>query len=265
MLQNRISKFSLDALVNIAAAFGKQVHCIKASLNLICFFNIDKWKFFMWYSTLGKFLSEWQELAGAFIGGIMGFLGAQLVAYKIRKRDEIIAAKIIVTDIIFIKGAIEKIKSSLSQENEKYKTEFVLQYFKRQPALSPLFDSSMITVMPLNYELSLHLSAFRKIHLSMDSALIRMQGRINAFESSGAKLNPESPYVKADIDTIYNSLQMINDHSECVEHFLNTITLTKFPFITKLLLYFRRHCKCKNSTENKCNSLLKLPEKNKSP
>lgn len=202
-------------------------------------------------------LDKWQTIIGSFIGGITGFIAAQCVASNARTRDEVVSAKILIMDMLSIKEKTRILDISIENIEDQYKKfEFTLQYLRRKPILSPLFDSSMATVMSCNYELSVHLSCFRKIYLNVEESLIRMEKKVFIAEDSDEKIKLTSSYINDDIETIYNGLHIASKQAECIVFFLEKSVLSKLRYFKKFIMQFRNICNCQNDLEKKCRELI---------
>ncbi len=201
-------------------------------------------------------LYKWQTIIGSFIGGITGFIAAQWVASNARTRDEVVSAKILIMDMLSIKEKTRILDTSVANIEDQYKKlEFTLQYLRRKPILSPLFDSSMATVMPCNYELSVHLSSFRKIYLNVEESLIRIEKKVFIAEDSGEKIKLTS-HINDDITTIYDGLHIASKQAECIVFYLEESVLSKLRYFKKFIMRVKNICRCQNDLEKKCRELI---------
>jgi len=201
-------------------------------------------------------LYTWQTIIGAFVGGGMGFIAAQFVASNARKRDEFASARILIMDVLSIKEKTRILDDSVDKniEGDNKKMEFALQYLRRKPILSPLFDSSMGMVMSCNHELSIHLECFSKAYLNVEESLMRMEKKAHIAEDSGVKI--EITYsVRADLNTIYKGLHIASEHAECIVFFLEELVLVKSRFFKNFIRWFKSICSCQKGLEKKCREL----------
>jgi hypothetical protein len=129
-------------------------------------------------------LHEWQELigglVGAFIGGIMGFIGAWLVIFSADKKEDrkdLSAASIIATDIVFVIIWAERQADFLSKAGLKvtdpgYNAKFCKSALKnKRYEISPAFWRAVERAMGLEDTLPMHLKLFTSALQSIDKHL----------------------------------------------------------------------------------------------
>ena len=57
------------------------------------------------------FLERWQDLAGAFLGGLIGLLAALIVAWDVSRREQRRAAKLLIGDLLAFYATAENLRA----------------------------------------------------------------------------------------------------------------------------------------------------------
>lgn len=129
-------------------------------------------------------LHEWQELigglGGAFVGGVMGFVGAWFVARAAQKneaRKDQGAASVVVTDIVFVIAWIERIKklqaeAGVTIKDPKYSENLCTRMFNsKKYEISPSFSTSVERLMGVSLTIPMHFKYFTSALQSIDKHL----------------------------------------------------------------------------------------------
>ena len=200
-----------------------------------------------------SFLEKWQTLIGAFIGGIVGLLAALFVARDARRREERAAVMLLIGDLAEVRNASEVLtemsekRDMTADKKARWITDKLL---KGRPLLSPLFESSMARVIPVDNYLAAHLTLFKKIFLSTDT-------RLNELARSLERLKQAGPFMltKEEIDSqiklitrgFYNAVE----HAACAEHLLDKLIVRRGATLHRLMRKFKTP-----SEEKECIELL---------
>ncbi len=203
---------------------------------------------------LGFFLKEWQTLIGAFLGGIFALLVALIVAYKVRRRDEIASAYILLADLrSFIVQAetLKKVSKEQGSSPEKSSLMTMAGLLSSPPTLSPLFEESVMRVSPVNKYLAVHLALFKKIFSEIEISLQRLSKYNDIFESTG-KLPVPIKRLAGDIRNVIIFLGYTVEHARCCENLLDKLIIRRTAIFHKLIRYI-----CTPKSENDCMRLLK--------
>lgn len=103
---------------------------------------------------------DWQPIIGALIGAIAALGVALLVAYSARRREDLSAAMVLVGNLMTLKAAEDAIKRIAKEQNvedTKYAFFVASRLTHSFPNLSPLFESCVARLMPVNVFLASHL------------------------------------------------------------------------------------------------------------
>jgi len=201
-------------------------------------------------------LGSWQTIIGALIGAFIGSISQHWLTWKAKRRKEVTSAKILIMDVLSTKGRTKALDNSYSYEDEqKKKYDFICRYLKKKATLSPLFDSSMATVIHYNSKLAAHLVIFRKLYLNIEESITWFEEKVRSAASTGEEIDL-SYYGKADIDTIYDGLHLASRHAECINFYLEESVLSKFRYFKKNIMKFKNICSCQNGLEKKCRELI---------
>ena len=77
-------------------------------------------------TTLVKWLNHWQDLVGAIIGGLMGIVGAFIVAYAQKRREENAAAMLLSSDFTAFVGSIQEVKKAADKIPKEMRDLFII-------------------------------------------------------------------------------------------------------------------------------------------
>ncbi len=209
-------------------------------------------------------LKEWQEIIGAFIGGITGFIAAYMVAYGVRRRDEDASAKILITDLLTISVRTEATDKDVERKNipdERKKLEFALSYLMKRPILSSLFNSSMAQVISCHENLGIHLSIFSMVYRNVDDSLTWFSNYSNEYYKN-QKQRPLTEQTKNESEIIYDGLHLASQHAKCIIYMLNTFVLPSLAYRiwNKFITFVLKKCQRESEEEKSCDCLRKNPE-----
>ena len=174
---------------------------------------------------------KWQTLYGAFLGGIFALSVALLVASKARRNIERSAAMILASSLIDIVVAYEALKERADKESVSIENRpewFVRMFCLSPPKISPLLESSIGSVMPVNKFLAAHLELFRITYKQFDFLIERLNVDFEAQHGSEKITRPVS-IINADVKNAYTSIQIAVRHANCARILLSQLVLSKFP------------------------------------
>jgi hypothetical protein len=205
------------------------------------------------FCAIIAFLDEWQTLVGSVIGGVVGLLAALLVAHDARRREERAAAMLLTIDITSVLASKEALDERIEKHQIKAEDEpqwVTDRLMNARPQLSPLFEASIVRVMPVDIHLAAHLSLFRTIY----SGVLEMVERLvkaNDFIKSNGKMTLTEEEVASNVRLIHSGFLTACKHAECAEHLLDRYVIRKTAMLYRLgkALRLVKH-------ENKCHELL---------
>lgn len=199
-----------------------------------------------------NFLQKWQEIVGAFIGGMTGFVAAFFVAYDARRRDEVTSAKILIGDLLAISGRTEASDQYVQRKEvskEDKEKAFVLHYLMRKPILSPLFYVSMARVISCDRNLGARLYAFSMIYRNVEESLTWFQDKYDKHYEAREKLQLTSKMEK-ELNNIYEGLHLASKHAKAIIDLLNIFVLPCFlARVWNKLTFFSNKCGCECGCE----------------
>lgn len=200
---------------------------------------------------------DWQGLIGAMVGGLIGIVGALIVAEGTKKYEQRAAAMLVVIDLISVNVAINKIielaaDNKIKEEEKAYfmadKVAFMF------PKLSPLFEASMLRILPIDMQLAAHLTLLNSIYRDLEPII----GRISkdaGFLNAGKKIERSEEQLIGDTKIARSGVERLQKQSEAAIYYIEHLVLGKHP-----KFYLLRRWFWKNKDEKKFISLLKSGE-----
>jgi len=207
-------------------------------------------------------LNKWQTLIGAFSGGILGVVGAAIMAYNQKKREDRASAQIIHSELSSFCNAVTRIDNLLQnldgydQLTEAKKDEkFLDEYISNYPIPSPLFEATYAQMLNINPKLSKCLREFKIIY---SPVIIALQEVRDYFKHNGgvpSQLNDTMKYANAylwaDIQIINNNLHKAAKIAKCIIYYLDNFVLGRHIFFKKYLYFMKSYC-FPSSEEREC-------------
>ena len=144
-------------------------------------------------TELVEWLFKWQTLIGAAIGGIIGLLSALIVAQSARRREEASAAMVLsgnLVKVVFASQVLLEKSEGKDFPKENRHLWLAEKLAKYRPSMSPMFEASVVRVMPVNGKLASHLELFRLIYADVDLILDRIAGDYEVFKKTGTAPRP---------------------------------------------------------------------------
>lgn len=202
-------------------------------------------------------IKEWQELIGALIGATAALGVAMLVSYSARRREDLSAGMVLVgnlTTLIAAENSLQRIAKEQNVAESEYPFFVSSRLTHSRPTLSPLFESCVARVMPVNVHLASHLELLGVIYRGVEHHLDRMVKDIEYHNQHGKVLRSETD-VRADADLIANGFSMVAKHADCAERLLTHLVLSNWPTWNRLRMIVQPL-----KAERDCKSLLiKVP------
>jgi hypothetical protein len=179
--------------------------------------------------NLTSFLHKWQTLVGAFIGGIFALSVALIVAWDARRREEKASAMLLLTDLQDVKAASEALDEIMRMEETKPEEKARLIAIKllgdRQGlSLSPLFESSMIRIMPVDDSLAAHLALFKKIVTRLNGELAELR-RTFDLHRLGDRVAISKEELESGVQLINKRFRMSVEHTIWALYLLQKLVL----------------------------------------
>lgn len=186
----------------------------------------------------------------------MGFVGAFIVAYAQRRREENAAAMLLSSDLTAFLGSIQEVTNAANTIPEEVRSLFIVrQLIRLRPHPSPLFEAARSQVMPIDQQLlAPHLGLFQIVYAGYSQALERLSLTLN-----NQQLNEDS---NLDIDLVIRGIATLQPHAEGALYYLDNLFFRRFVFFRRIILPLRRFC-CPTTEEVQSTNLLRDPTGNK--
>ena len=185
-------------------------------------------------------LYDWQELAGAILGGLLALLVAWYVAKDARSREERAAAMIVVTALVRLAGNYRTAKQYFEKGEDnpdKVAVNMAAMFALHSPTLSVSATAAIQRLLLVNTQLAAHLSLLEMINNEVDASLARWRQDIEDFVGSGEREFKRSSETRlGDAKTIARGTSTMVDHAACAVLLLNRLVLSRFPTYHRLLL-----------------------------
>jgi hypothetical protein len=175
-------------------------------------------------------LYKWQTLVGSILGGIFALLVALIVGRSVRRREEISSGMLIISDLAAVKIAYETLTALATKQNipeDQYPIWLAERLSYSFPKLSPLFEASIVRMMPINTYLAAHLTLFHKIYVDVGVMVDRLSEDLKLHKQNKPTRSKEQ--LKADANLIHKHFPLAIQHSGCAEHLITDLILSKVP------------------------------------
>lgn len=178
-------------------------------------------------------LHEWQDFAGAIIGGLLGVLGALIVAGSLINRERRSAARMLMQDLLGVTGMVYgltyKGKASLATVGPDTLSRNMAFY---RYSLSPLFEAQMAIIFgSWDRTLAGLLIGFRQCYAAVESHMRRIER---------TALTPDNPPDIRERTALPNTLQEAYDYARAA---LYLLPLQEMGLPQRLRERFRRQFK----------------------
>ncbi len=170
------------------------------------------------------------------LGGLIGLFAALLVAYDARRREERSAAMLLIADLTSVIAMKDAILEHIERENlgEEQHPSHVTDRLKRaRHKLSPLFEASMSKIMPVDDQLSAHLTLFKTTYGGIFEMVEEMVNHDEVFMKTGNRLIPKQT-INMQKPLIHNGLLKSCEHASCAEQLLDMYVVGKNVFFNRL-------------------------------
>lgn len=176
-------------------------------------------------------LNKWQTLLGAALGGVFAVVAALLVAYKVRRQEDLAAAMLVVGNLVTFRTAGRALNELLKEEgldDENVPYWYSEKLARRRLKLSPVFEASRVRLMPVSSHLAAHLEMFQVIFSDVDARLDVLEADINNHDAT-EKTHRKPEAIRADAKAIHRGFLSVVQHAECAECILTLRVLSNYP------------------------------------
>jgi hypothetical protein len=199
-------------------------------------------------------IKEWQNLIGAIIGALAALGVALLVAYSVRRRDDVSAAMVVVgnlTTLMAAEDVIRRIAGEQKVSAKDYPMFVVSRITHSRPKLSPLFETSVARLMLASVPIAAHLELFTVIYRGVEHHVDVLRRDIDHHNQHGKPLRSEKD-IRADAEVIEKGLTTAAKHAACAERLLSLLVLSRWRLFNRL-----RMAIWPSKEERDCQALLK--------
>jgi hypothetical protein len=178
-----------------------------------------------------QILYRWQTIVGAFLGGFFAIIAALIVAYSARRREEIASAMLLVGTLAKIRITNETLTKLAAKENvpeSDYPLWLSEKLVLSRPTLSPLFEASIVRIMPISIYLAAHLNLFNTIYSDVLIILERLSEDFKLFNEKGQPIRSKEQ-MQADARIVSSHFHMAVQHALCAEQSISNLVLSKVP------------------------------------
>lgn len=204
--------------------------------------------------SLVEFISKWQTLIGAVLGGIFALATALVVALTMRRREEVASGMVVVADLAAVRIAAEALNTVAKQEKIKEK-QFPLWFSDKlvssHPKLSTLFEASIARLMPTDVYLAAHLTLFQRVYSEIEMMINKLSQDYDHFHEHGKTLRPKK-HMLADYILISGHYNTAIEHAKCAEDIITKIILSRISTWHRIRRSF-----CMSQKEKECENILK--------
>jgi hypothetical protein len=194
-------------------------------------------------------IKEWQDLIGAIIGALAALGVALLVAYSARRREDVSAAMVLIgnlTTLMAAEDTIRRIAGEQKVDAKQYPIFVVSRLTHSRPQLSPLFESSVARLMPVNVSLAAHLELLGVIYRGVEHHVDVLRSDIKNYNERGELLRGQKD-VRADAELVEKGLTMTARHAACAERLLSLLVLSRWRVLHRLRMAVKsskEECDC---------------------
>ena len=183
--------------------------------------------------NLINILYKWQTLTGAIIGGIFALLVALLVAYKAKRQEDIVAAMLIVANLVKVKTAsnvLDKLAKSENISDEDLPEWYSEKLVRNKLQLSPLFEAYRIRLMPVCVHLAVHLEIFQMSFNASEIILDRLSKDYLALDMNSSQIRKIEIF-KSDSKALYSEFNQAVLHASCAEKIVTNKIISNFKLL----------------------------------
>ncbi|KWB52916.1 hypothetical protein WL35_30700 [Burkholderia ubonensis] len=182
-------------------------------------------------------LDHWQTLVGSFLGGLMGVIGALIVAELTVRRQRWMMASALLPDTQQLSAAHNALERAMAVidpplgewTKSQWRTERLAQL---RPTLSALHDSVAVTqVSDLDARLSAHLMHCWKRHKDLDTLLQQFAAAVAGSRTPMPAANvPAAIYVvQRSTDRVQQTWDLCVEHGTFAEYSMDRLVFDRWP------------------------------------
>jgi len=184
-------------------------------------------------------LDHWQTLVGSFIGGLMGVIGALIVAAMTVRRQRWVMASALLPDTQQLRAAHDALERALQSVDpplgEWARSQWRAERLALQrPTLSALHDGvAVIQVSDLDARLSAHLMLCRMRHKDLDALLQQFAAALDGWRAPMPAANAPAAktVVQRNAERVQQAWDLCVEHGTLAEYLLDRLVFNRWPNI----------------------------------
>jgi hypothetical protein len=199
-------------------------------------------------------LKEWQDLAGAALGGIFALMVALIVAYIPIRREDLTAAMLVVSNLVAARArhvSLIEVARKKSIPDAHYPLWLSEKLVQSRPKLTSTYDAASMRVMAVDVHIAAHLSMFDLTLREMDEKIDRLAEDFHSKRTTGKTVR-SIENMTADARLLADELYRLADHAHCAERLITDLVLSRQRHWNKLRRRFKRSLE-----ESQCLAKLK--------
>lgn len=184
-------------------------------------------------------LKDWQTLVGSIIGGLMGVVGALIVAAQTVRRQRWVMASALLPDTQQLRAAHDALERALQSidpplgewARSPWRAERLAQL---RPTLSALHDGVAVTqVSDLDARLSAHLMHCRMRHKDLDTLLQQFSAALNGSRAPmpAANVPAAMNVVQRSAERVQQAWDLCVEHGTLAEYLMDRLVFNRWPNI----------------------------------
>lgn len=174
-------------------------------------------------------LKEWQDLAGAVLGGLISLAVALIVAYIPIRREDLTAAMLVISNLVPAKARHSSLKALAQKRaipDDEYPFWLSEKLLQSRPKLTPTYDAAAMRVMAIDVHIASHLATFDLTIREMDEKLDRLAEDFHA-KRTGQPAARSIEATKADARLLADELDRLAEHSRCAVQLITALVLSR--------------------------------------
>ena len=180
-------------------------------------------------------LDHWQTLIGALAGGLLGVVGALVVARMIGRRDRRIAAAMVLPDLQQLTASYEALALRLTNESGKLQSMVALTaLLVKRPNLFALHTPAIGQLTDLDARLYSHLFQCEMVHTAFETGIRAYAASQDAISAQGVSMPPRRiPQSKP--HQVFLDWQLCVEHATLATYYLDRLVFGRWPRALALL------------------------------
>lgn len=186
-------------------------------------------------------IKEWQDLAGAALGGLISLAVALIVAYIPIRREDLTAAMLVISNLVPARvrqSTLRALAEARKVSDDDYPLWLSEKLLQSRPKLTPTYDAAAMRVMATDVHIASHLATFDLTLREIDEKLGRLSEDFQATRKGQPALRSLEA-TRADARLLVEELDRLAEHAHCAERLITSLILSRARVWNKLRRKFR--------------------------